>query len=173
MKHIIKYLAIFAVVLCTRTAFGQTGFSETVTNYTAGNSPFAGNDFCFAPIQNNIDSAGKYIRVYVASLVSTTVYVQYGSFIESGHIPAGGDMAFNIPLSFEMKSSCVVENKGIHVWSPNANLSVYLMSDFPYSGDGMYCLPTPDLGTDYVVAAYGALFEGFGTYVFDYPSECT
>ena len=77
----------------------------------------------------------------------------------------GGD----ITLDAEIHSSGIVENKAVHVWSDDADLSVYFLSRINASGDGMYVLPTTGWGKEYVVAGYSSLLipanQG------DFPSE--
>ncbi len=136
--------------------------------------PSMGREFWVALAQNYLDESGKYYRIYITSANNTTAYVQMGNGPVTA-VPVGAYKigTANIPLGWEMKSSGVVENKGVHIWSNDADICCYLMSHNPYTSDGEYIIPNIGWGTDYVVAAYGALFEGFGSYVFDFPSEFT
>ncbi len=71
------------------------------------------------------------------------------------------------PVDAVAKTSGVVENKAVRVWSDDADLSVYELSRNPATSDGIYVIPTVGWGKDYVVASYSSLFE----LSFDYPSE--
>lgn len=131
-----------------------------------------GRDLWFTMAKNYDDQPGKYYMLYVTSPNNTNVHVQLtGNGIQQLPVQAYKVTAFNIPLGWEVKSSGVVEDKAIRVWSDDADITAYLMSHNPYTSDGMYIVPTIGWGTDYVVAAYMSLFEGFGSFVYDYPSE--
>ncbi|MDP4200281.1 MAG: hypothetical protein Q8902_12020, partial [Bacteroidota bacterium] len=136
-------------------------------------APQMGRDLWFTLITNyGPGGSGKYFALYVTSPNVTTVHVQLTSGgTYSIDIQPYKTAAFNIPLQWEMESSGQVEDMGVHVWSTNADICAYVMSHNPYTSDGMYIIPTIGWGTEYVVAAYAALFEGFGSYVFDLPSE--
>src|SRR5439155_1762638 len=69
------------------------------------------------------------------------------------------------------QSSGIIEDKGVHVWSNDADICCYVMSHNPYTSDGYYVFPLIGWGTEYVACGYAALFEGFSNYVFDLPSE--
>src|SRR3982750_2370720 len=88
--------------------------------------PQLGRDLWFSMIQNYEDQSGKYYALYVTSPKNTTAYVQSGGFVKSLAINAYSVAVFNIPLGWEIKSSGVVEDKAIHVWSKDADLSCYL-----------------------------------------------
>src|SRR5581483_1242019 len=139
--------------------------------------PAMGREFWWAQPANynDQDLGGKYLRVYITSPKNTTAYVQ---LLGQGSVTPVAVKAYTIgtfamPKTYELNSSGVVENTSVHVWSNDADLTVYVMSHNAATSDGEYIVPTVGWGTDYVVAGYGALFEGFGAYVFDVPSEFT
>jgi hypothetical protein len=135
--------------------------------------PQMGRDLWFTMILNySAGGAGKYYALYVTSPVQTNVYVNMaGQATKVLPVQPYKVAAFLIPNGWEVISSAIVTNQAIHVWSKDGDLCAYLMSHNPYTSDGMYIIPTIGWGVDYVVAAYNALFEGGGGYVFDYPSE--
>jgi hypothetical protein len=110
---------------------------------------------------------GKVDILYVSSVKPTTVVVGILGLYERFPINPGQVLQFRIPLGWEMNSSGIVENKGVRVWSDDADLTVYLMNFNPYTSEGLMIMPTTAWGTKYVVAAYAGLFEDN----FDYPSE--
>lgn len=176
----LRAASLFALVLFagSLTASAQSGISTITTGHIVHNivkqtqvPPELGRDYWFAPIQNYLDEPGKYYRLYITSPNNTTAFVESQGVTKAVPVPSYGIGTFNCPLEWEMKSSCIVENKGIHVYDPTDDICVYLMSHNPYTSDGARLIPTTGWGTDYVVVAYEALFEGFGSYVFDFPSE--
>ncbi len=141
---------------------------------THNSPPPLGRDFWFAEQSNywGQDLGGKYMRIYITSPVNTTAYVESNGVKTPLPVTAYGVASFKVPEFWENESSGIVENKAIHVYSNDADLTVYNMSRNAYTSDGEYIIPTIGWGTDYVVAAYGSLFEGSGTYVYDLPSTC-
>ncbi|MDP4198686.1 MAG: T9SS type A sorting domain-containing protein [Bacteroidota bacterium] len=154
----------------------QAGFSSTVQSFR--HAPFGngeqmfGRDFWFAPIHQSADPS-SYFALYVASPDSGTVHVQLGNTGPSlsTRVIAHRDTTLLLPAAWILGSSGVVEAKGIHVWSLDADLTCHFLSNVGYSADGTYLIPTLGLGTEYVVAAYAALFMGSGNGAVDYPSE--
>ncbi len=174
MNSTVRFFLIFAISISAVfsgvwEASAQSGFQETITGLRKDPAQHLGRDFWFAPAQNGANQPGKYIRLYIASPVSTMAHIEYGGHKDSVRIPSSSSSVyFNIPLADELQSSGVVENKAIHVYSTDADLSVYLFSRIPNSADGMFCIPTVSLGTDYVVAAYESPHGNA-----DLPSEFT
>ncbi len=166
LKNMKKLLLLTAVLTFTFSA-ARAQLSSTITSqkYTSG------SDFWFALPSNQWgqDLGGKYMRIYITSPNNCTASVSSNGSTFPVSITAYQISSFNVPEFWEMESSGIVENKGIHVYCDNAVLSVNFMSyDVGYS-DGSYLIPTIGLGNDYVVAAAGSLFEEGA----DYPSECT
>lgn len=135
---------------------------------------YLGRDLWLTMCKNYDNQGGKYYNLYITSPNNTTVYIQVtGGSTSKYPITAGQVITFSIPLSWEVTSSGEVENKGIRVWSNDADLTVYLLSRNPYTSDGMFIIPTIGWGKDYIVGAFHSLYEGYGTFVYDYPSECS
>jgi|GEM_PF-954524 len=139
--------------------------------------PAMGREFWWAQPSNywGEDLGGKYIRVYITSPQNTTAFVSIGANGPPDPVPVEAYKigSYKVNLGWEMESSGIVQPKAIHVYSKDADLTVYVMSHNAYTSDGSYIIPTIGWGTDYVVAAFGALFEGSGAYVYDLPSEFT
>jgi hypothetical protein len=168
-SHALTCALLTLLIVSPAIAQTTSGFTHTVTStIKSGQQP--GRDFWFS-IAQNYDVGGsndKYYMLYISSASKTTVNIQItGSSTQKFVVPAHQVESFRIPISWEVTSSGVVENNGIHVWSYDADLSVYELSRNPASSDGMYVIPTVGWGKENVVASYSSLFE----LSFDYPSE--
>ncbi len=136
-------------------------------------SPQMGRDLWFTLITNyGAGGSGKYYALYVTSPNITNVHIHItGGITKTIQVQPYQSAVFNIPLAWEMLASGKVDDFGVHVWSNDADICAYVMSHNPYTSDGMYVIPVIGWGTEYVVAAYASLFEGFGSYVYDEPTE--
>ena len=174
MNKISYFLLLAGTLACANMAYGQSSFHDTVVSYVVDSGAAVGGDYWFALPSNYLDEPGKYDHIYLSSPVNTVAYVQLGTTgsITTVEVPSLGVATFNCPLSWEMQSSGIVENKAVHVWSDNPSIRAFFLAHAPYSSDGTYLLPTSELGRDYVVAAYQSLVEGSGSYA-DIPSEFT
>jgi hypothetical protein len=170
-----KKLLLLSALLCLTFGSARAQLSSTITTQLHDPQFSLGRDFWLAIPSNEwgIDTLGTYIKIYITSASNTTAWVEYDATRDSIAIQSYKVSTFAVPESLEMESSGYPENKGIHIYSKDANLSVYFISHQPYSSDGSYIIPTIGWGTDYAVAAYGSLFNGGGTFAFDLPSECT
>jgi hypothetical protein len=144
---------------------------HTVTKLQKENT-YLGRDLWFTMCKNADNQTGKYYYLYISSPKNTIANIHIPGLTDvTVPISAGIVYTQNIDLSAEVTSSGVVENKAIHVWSNDADLTAYLLSRNPGSTDGMLIIPTTGWGTEYVVAGYESLYQGYGSYVYDYPSE--
>lgn len=128
-----------------------------------------GRDLWFALATNYENQGGKYYQLYVASPAKTTVNVAIGKATSQKFlINPLQVLVFDVPLSWELRGSGVPEEKAIHVWSEDADLTAYLLSRNPATSDGMYIIPSIGWGTEYVVASFAsyAYYSGY-----EYPSE--
>src|SRR5437773_264689 len=122
--------------------------------------PLLGRDLWFALIASGDDAPGKYYALYITATKNTTAYVQVGgSAPKPVRLTAYRQTTFNIPLSWEMKTSAIAEDKGIHVWSSDADLACYVLSKSSYGSEGFCVIPAIGLGTEYVVASYQANYQ--------------
>jgi len=134
-------------------------------------APAMGRDLWLGLPQNYIaDLGGKYFYLYVTSPKTTTVHVETSMGTLVKQIQAYKVAAFACPLGWEIKTNNIIEDKAIHVYSKDADITVYEMSHNSYTSDGMYVIPSIGWGNDYVVAAYAALDCGLGGDC-DEPSE--
>src|SRR5207253_6570275 len=130
-----------------------------------------GRDFWFC-IPQNADATNhsdKYFQIYVAAYRNSSVHMQVGNgpiitkSVKKGQVtifnsPTSKKPSGDISVSTELTSSGIVEsNKGVHVWSDDAELSVYFLSRVFYSSDGTYVIPTTGWGKEYIVAAYESI----------------
>ncbi|MDP4229908.1 MAG: choice-of-anchor D domain-containing protein [Bacteroidota bacterium] len=146
---------------------------ESVTTYERGSTATGlGREYWFAMPQNFQSQGGKYYELFVISEKATTVSIQVmGGSTSKYPLSAGQVLNFFVPLAWEVTTSNAVEEKGIHVWSADADLSVYLLSRNPGSTDGFSVIPTSGWGQEYVVASFESLYEGSAGFTYDYPSE--
>ncbi len=168
-----KLFSALALLLCCATsAFGQNArVTHTITRQTHAPATL-GRDLWFTMVKNYDDQAGKYYNLYVTSPQQTNIYVNCANQATKVlPVQPYSIASFNIPLGWEIKTSSILDHKAIHIWSNDGDVCAYLMSHNPYTSDGMYILPSIAWGDTNVVAAYGALYEGFGTYQYDFPSE--
>ncbi len=165
-------IVLFSSVMLSGTASAQNALINHTIVKSHNTPPPEGRDFWFAMMSNywGEDLGGKYMRIYITSANNCTAFVASNGNVTPVPVQAYQISSFKIPEFWEMESSGIVENKAIHVYSNTADLTVYDMSHNPYTSDGSYIIPTIGWGTDYVVAAYGSLFEGSGSYVYDLPS---
>ncbi|MFI5263142.1 MAG: IgGFc-binding protein [Candidatus Kapaibacterium sp.] len=170
-----RFFLIAAVLFIQAIAipsFSQSRITTTVTPESGDKTTGLGRDYWFTMAQNYQNQGGKYYNLYVTSPKNTIVFIQItGGSTSKWPITAGQILTFSVPLSWEVTTSGVVENKGIRVWSDDADLVVHLLSRNPATSDGMLIIPTTGWGKEYVVGAYGSLFQGYGSFVYDYPSE--
>ncbi len=170
-------IATIVVLLASGNLFIRSSFSQsrinTIVESLSGNATNGtGREYWFTMAQNYESQSGKYYELFVTSAQATTVNIQVTGGSASKYPITGGQvLKFLVPLAWEMTSSGVIENKGIRVWSNDADLIVNLLSRNPASSDGMLVIPTTGWGKEYVVASYGSLYEGYAGFVFDYPSE--
>ncbi len=143
-------------------------------------APNLGRDLWLC-IPQNFDrtlDATRYFYIFISSPRNTTAYIQVGNApvlvrpitanqtTTLSSLPPGNE----ISKSAELQSSDFIEsNKAIHVWSNDAELSVYFLSRAPFTTDGMYVIPTIGWGTEYVVASYNAFIVD--PKLADLPSE--
>jgi len=168
-RHFTFALVLFAAV--TR-GYAQTDRIQHQIATERDLPPTMGSEFWFAIPSNyfGMDLGGKYLRIYITSTVNTTAYVGIGNTAGTPvTVTAYKISTFVAPEPWEIESSGYVEDNAVHVWSKDADLTVYFMSHNAATSDGSYIIPTIGWGTDYVVAGFEGLFEGNA----DYPSEFT
>ncbi len=169
-----KKLLLLSALLCFTVCSARAQLSSTITSQLHDPTFSMGRDCWLAVPSNDWGvNSGKYIDLYITSTASTIAYVEAGGVTTKVSVTAYNTSTFTVPVSLEMESSGIAENKGIHIYSNDADLEVYFLSYDNNSSDGTYIIPTIGWGEDYVVASYGSLFEGGGTYAYDAPSELT
>ena len=185
-RYSAAFIALIALVFFgsgEKTSFAQGNIRIVHTQQKEARSDtYLGRDLWFAiPLNYSpTDRSTKYFNVYVNSPRNTTVNLQIGNGpivqkpVSAGKVtvftsPTPTKPSSNIPLSTEMYSSGVVEQKVIHVWSNDADIAVYLLSRVAYSSGGMYVLPPTGWGKEYIVGAYESIFDPTGQA--DWPSE--
>jgi len=165
-----KTWAIVAILLTALPLHAQ--LTNTFTSSKHDQSFSMGRDFWFAMPSNGWGGTNETLHIFISSPIATTAYVELGSTRNNVTVSANAVANFAVPDSWEMESSGIVEDKAIHVYSNDADLSVCFFSLGSYCSEATCIIPTIGLGNDYVVAAFASLFEGSGTSYYDYPSEC-
>src|SRR5437868_14178809 len=131
------FLFLFTVIFFGSVAGQSFITSELETQPHASDS--YGRDFWFC-IPQNADATNhsdKYFQIYIAAYRNTTVHMQVGNGpiitkpVKKAQVtifnsPTSKKPSGDISVSTELTSSGVVEStKGVHVWSDDAELSVY------------------------------------------------
>jgi IgGFc binding protein len=163
------YIIIAAALLLTALS-ARAQLTTTVTTITHDSTFAEGRDFWFAMMSNywGVNNGGKYMRIYITSDENCTAFVTSDGAEDAVSITAHQISSYVIPEDLEVHSSGIAEDKAIHVYSNTADLSVYDLSNNYATADGSYIIPTIGWGTDYVIAAYGSLYEEN----LDDPSTC-
>jgi len=172
-------LAMVSLALCgmvlvgsTHRAMAQGALIHHKITQEHLNPPATGREFWWAIPSNffGVDEGGKYLRIYITSAYNTTAYVGIGTkTVAQVPVTAFQITTYIAPEAWEIETSGDVEDNAVHIWSKDADLTVYFMSHNLATSDGAKIIPTIGWGTDYVVAGYEGLFEG----TYDYPSEFT
>jgi hypothetical protein len=174
--HLRIKVVLFTVMslLLAGTSYSQSRIriTEQIEKESRGDAPYLGRDLWLAIPQNYDpkDVNGEIFSLYVTSEKNTTVNIQVsGQAVVKKPVAAGQVLTHVFPRNLEINRSSAIEtDKAIHIWSDNADLSVYFMSRNDFTSDGMYVIPTTGWGKDYVVAAATALYVSAAV---DLPSE--
>ncbi len=152
-------------------ADAQLSMSTTRAHADQSQTPM-GRDFYIAFPQNGADLPGKFIKVFISSATNTSVHISGTAGASSSmNVGAGKVAIYDVPLTWEMKSSTAVEDKVVHIWSDDADLIVTFIEHTSRSGEGSQVIPTYAWGNDYVVASFAPPYDTTGGIVHDYPSE--
>lgn len=130
------------------------------TTMRAQSTDTSGTDFWLTFPENHTGGAAT-LSLFIAGSTSTTgtVSIPAITFSMPFTVTAGQVTTVNIPIGAELATSDVVESKGIHV-TALANITVYGFSTIQFTTDAYLGLPTPILGTDYIVLGYTTIFPG-------------
>ncbi len=168
----IVLVGISGLLLSTPDASAQNALIHHQISQQHLSPPTTGREFWFAIPSNywGVNNGGKSLRIYITSASNTTAYIGTGTnTYTSVPVSAYKITTYDAPEPWEIESSGYVQDNAVHVWSKDADLTVYFMSHNAYTSDGSYIIPTIGWGTDYVVAGFESLFEGNN----DIPSEFT
>ena len=159
---------VFLTLSVVCSFYGQGAAQGRITHTIekeAQSAPNLGRDLWFCIPQNfdRLLDNTRYFYIYISSPKNTTAYIQVGNNpiltrpITANQTTVLSSLSNDFPKSAEVQSSDLIEpNKAIHVWSKDAELSVYLLSRAPFTTDGMYVIPTIGWGTEYIVASYNS-----------------
>jgi hypothetical protein len=168
----IALLTVLSVPVCSQPLHIDHQISSQICDplYTMG------RDVWFAIPENDQSSSIQNYTLQITAPKNAIVFVEMAGVRKTIHVFANSTYFLSLGRSLEMKTSGVVENLAIHVYSTQTDLACCVVQSGTIScasADGAYALPSIGWGTDYVVAAYAALFETSGTTTWDYPSEFT
>lgn len=109
-------------------------------------------------------TGGAALSLFITGDTATTGTVEIPSLAFSApfSVTPGTVTTVVLPSAAEMRSSDLVENKGIHV-TALAEVTVYGLSRIQFTTDAYLGLPTDILGTEYIVLGYqnsGFTFNG-------------
>lgn len=160
-------------IVLAGSAYSQSRIriTEQIEKESRGDAPYLGRDLWMAIPQNYLPAdKGKTFSLYITSEKNTTVNIQVaGQAIVKKPVTANQVLTHVLAPTLEMTKSTAIEaDKAVHIWSDNADLSVYFMSRNDFTSDGMYVIPSTGWGKDYVVAAATALYVSAAV---DLPSE--
>ena len=120
---------------------------------------YRGHDFWICFPQNAIFEDGKTLQqsLYITaeSRASGVIENIADSSTKPFSIEAGASTSVDIDTLIEITSSGRLEKKSVHITSDN-DITVYVVSHRSASTDSYAAIPTPMLGTEYVVAGYSA-----------------
>ena len=148
-----QYLSTSNVTITVGKMYGHGGYKGTdfwltfPANYDDGATVCCGS--VFQPqllITSDVNNSG-------------TVTIPGVSFSSNFTVSAGQGTSVQIPTGAVLSTNDVVENYGIHVTSASA-ITVVGFSYYTASTDGYLALPTPILGTSYIVMAYPYAYYG-------------
>jgi len=148
-----QYLSTSNVTITVGKMYGHGGYKGTdfwltfPMNYDDGASACCGS--VFQPqllITSDVSNSG-------------TVTIPGVNFSTNFTLTAGQGTSVQIPISAVLSTNDVVENYGIHVTS-QSEITVVGFSYYTASSDGYLALPTPVLGTSYIVMAYPYAYYG-------------
>lgn len=166
-------LGSLLVLLCiTSVAFSQGRIVTTSEESHSTSIKGFARDFYFCLIENyelQGGGGGKYYQMYATSPSRTNVHIALGKDSDKKFpIQAEEVLIFDVPLTWEITQSGTIENKAIHAWSEDADLSISLLSRSPGTSDGMTIIPTSSWGKSYVVGSFASYGYTPGT---ELPSE--
>lgn len=121
-----------------------------------GASPTKGKDFWLGFMKNHEITAGESLDIFVVSdqPTSGTIDINGQGWSQSFNVVPNVVTTVTIPNSIaEVYSSGVIESKGIHITTQDT-VAVFAINFSPYTADASKVLPTPTLGTNYVIASY-------------------
>ena len=119
----------------------------------SGHGSNSGTDF-WLMFPEDYQNAGQP-QLIISSDVnnSGTITIPGEGYTQNFTLVGGQATTINLPTTALMSSTDVVEYKGIHV-TAQSEINIYAIDYEIYATDGYLGLPTPVLGTDYVVPAW-------------------
>ena len=122
---------------------------------------YRGKDFWVAFPQNAIDEGNKILSLslYITAESRASGKIIYLNDSVPFSVETGSSVEIDLDTNLEMLHSGETEKKAAHVVCDH-DISLYAVSHRPASTDSYMAIPTPNLGTDYIVAGYTSLKNG-------------
>jgi len=152
MNRPIRSYLRFAIILTVVQVLATEVLSQTVT-------PTKGTDFWLGFMRNYDPTPGESLDLFIVSDVATTgtVSVPGQAWSQNFTVQPNTTTTVSIPTAIgEVMANQIITSKGVHI-STQDTVAVFAISFNPYSADGTKILPTPTLGTHYMVASYAGV----------------
>jgi adhesin/invasin len=124
---------------------------------------YRGRDFWVAFPQNAILEGNKTLSMSLVICAESRTVGDISNGQDSTHVhfnvEAGAYIEVPLDTMLEMRSSGQIERRSVHVIGDH-DISLYVLTHRPASTDSYMAIPTPLLGTDYIVAGYHQLING-------------
>ncbi|MEM9526582.1 MAG: gliding motility-associated C-terminal domain-containing protein, partial [Bacteroidota bacterium] len=112
-----------------------------------------GQDFWFTFLQHRDPGNNKVALISARQATSGVISVPGSGWSQNFTVAANGIANITLPPGAETLGSETVRSTAVHV-TANAVVSVYMHQYFGFRSEASLVLPTPALGTDYMVLAY-------------------
>jgi hypothetical protein len=148
MKNLNKYISShFLLMLALLLIFGFSNVNQSVAQSSKG------IDFWICFPGNHLGAGTRQLYLTAETNAVVNVNIVNPAFATTVNVTAGTLTTVTLPLTVDITSNGIVENKGIHVTSDNP-VTVYGMSQQNATTDAYLALPVDALGNEYFVLAY-------------------
>jgi len=124
---------------------------------------YRGRDFWVAFPQNAILEGNKPLSMSLLICAESRTTGEITNGLDSTrvhfNVEAGAYVEVPLDTTLEIRIPGMIENKSVHVVADH-EISLYVVTHRPASTDSYMAIPTPLLGTEYIVAGYNGLTNG-------------
>jgi len=125
-----------------------------------------GKDFWITFPENYVQEADTplHLTLCIAGAPQTKGIIEIPGLNVPGYpraftIPPAGALRLELPRAAELSGPDAIERKGVHILTTE-RVAVYGTTRMDYTTDSFLALPTPCLGTEYLVSAFRNVFDG-------------